>query len=185
MLDHASHQPALARAASEHVRPTPLYFPCTRTTRNHAVGGLAFGRSQQAPRMEAPPRHLGHKAGICLTYPSKGAPTACSNPSCATRKSTRNLRVFQLVIIAALGALNPARPFYMLAVRGGVLFVGRVGLRLASSCVCSHVAAPGAPSAAMQAEKTRRLFVDFLVVQDGLLHAAGVPRANRVFLDGL
>ena len=74
-----------------------------------------------------------------------GTPAACRNPSCATGKSTNNLRIFQLVIITALGALNPARPFYMLVVRCGVRFVACVGLRLVSSCLCLRVAAPGAP----------------------------------------
>ena len=100
---------------------------------------------------QAPPRHLGHRAGMWLTYsPPKpgwpwGRPAPCSNPSCATRKSTNNLRIFQLVIIAALGALSPARPFYRLAVRCGARFGVRIVLGLVLSCLCTHVAALGAP----------------------------------------
>ena len=40
-----------------------------------------------------------------------------------------------------------------------------------------------APSAAMASWNKRMLLVDFLVAQDALLHAAGVPRANLVWTD--
>ena len=64
-----------------------------------------------------------------------GMPAACSNPSCVNKEKWGSFRFFQLVIIAPLGALNPARPVYMLIVP----LWGLVRL------FCSHVAAPGAP----------------------------------------
>jgi hypothetical protein len=98
-MAHASLQPALARAASEHVRPKSLNFPLVHAVgaRNNAGGGLALRRSQQAPRMETSAstwssmkwvrsfwtkgRHLSDLESV-QTRLARGMPETCSNPSC-------------------------------------------------------------------------------------------------------
>ena len=72
-MDHASLQPALARAASEHARPQSLHVPWPWEEQRRR--GAACRRSQRALRMETSAstwpsmkwvRSLG-RAGICLT----------------------------------------------------------------------------------------------------------------------
>ena len=91
--------------------------------------GLAFRRSRQAPRVETSAATWSSMSmkwvrSFCRTKGrhdmeavqarlALGMPAACSNPSCATRNNRGSFRVF-LFVIAALGALNPARPAYML-----------------------------------------------------------------------